>query len=155
MIFILALVIAGIVVAGCTSPPAPLPATTAPPTQAPPPATTVNVTGPLFTLKDFYIQGKYSFQNETDVRTEQIRVPNGQPWGIEFHVKTLSDDPQYCWFNMNVTNIDTGNSDTYGYGRTNGNTNDQYIPRYNGGVYKIEMTGNLVSINLNIGDRTP
>lgn len=154
VILILAFVIAGMIVAGCTSPPAPLPAATTLPTSTPVPVT-VNVTGPPFTLSNYYIKGNYSFQSETDVRTEQIRIPNGQPWGIEFHVKTLNDDPQYCWFNMNVTDINTGYSDTYGYGRTNGYVNDQYIPRYNGGVYKIEMTGNLVSVNLNIGNRIP
>lgn len=154
VLLILTLVIAGIIVAGCTSPSVPVPATTAPSTPTPTPSI-VNATGPPFTLKDYYIKGNYSFQSETDVRTEQFRVPSGQPWGIEFHVKTLNDDPQYCWFNMNVTNIDTGNSDTYGFGRTNGYVKDQYIPMYNGGVYEIEMTGNLVSVNMNIGDRTP
>ena len=156
VLMIFGLVFAGIIIAGCADTQAPSPAvTTAPTTIMITPTPSTNTTVPPFKLKEFYLQGKYSFQNESGIRTENIRVPNGQPWGIEFLVKPLNDDPQYCWFEMNVTNIDNGYSDTYGYGRTNGYDIDQYIPRYNGGAYKIEMQGNLVSINMNIGNRVP
>ena len=155
VIIIFALVVAGILIAGCTSTQAPPPATTLATTQTTVTPSSTGTTAPPFALKDYYLQGKYSFQSESEVRTEHIRVPNGQPWGIEFQVKTLNDDAQYCWFEMKVTNVDTGITDVYGYGRTNGYTNDQYIPRYNGGQYTIEMQGNLVMVNMNIGNRIP
>ena len=70
-------------------------------------------------MGDHYLQKSYSFQSENDVFTEQFRV-DSPSWGIEFTILPLNDDPQYCWFVMNVTNVDTGQSESYGYGRENG-----------------------------------
>ena len=67
---------------------------------------------------DHYLKKSYTFQSENDLVTEQFRVDNPS-WGIEFDVTPLNDNINYCWFVMTVTNLDTGNSDTYGYGREN------------------------------------
>ncbi len=105
-------------------------------------------------MGDHYLQKSYSFQSENDIFTEQFRV--GQPlWGIEFNVLPLSDDPQYCWFVMNVTNIDTGQSESYGYGRENGFELNHQIPMYTTGPYKIEMKGNRVKVDVNVAKRNP
>ena len=76
-------------------------------------------------------------------------------WGIEFVVHPLQDDVIFSWFEMNVTNMDTGQSDTYGYGRTNGFDLRHLIPKYNTGPYKIEMRGNLVKVDVNVAKRNP
>ena len=54
-------------------------------------------------------------------------IPHG---ALGFDVLPLNDDPQYCWFEMNVTNIDTQQSDIYGYGRDKGFEKHQQYPMY-------------------------
>ena len=57
-------------------------------------------------LGDHYLQKSYSFQSESDHYTEKFQVDNSS-WGIDFNILPLNDDPQYCWFRMNVTNVNT------------------------------------------------
>lgn len=151
----LALVIAGVLIAGCTQSPATAtpPATTVSAASAP--ATTAGqFSSVFFTLGDHYLQRSYSFQSETDTRTEQFRVDNAS-WGIDFSVLPLNDDLQYCWFEMTVTNIDNGKTETYGFGRTYPTELHQQIPMYVTGPYKIEMKGNRVKVDLTAAKRNP
>jgi len=148
---ILSLVIAGAFVAGCmgnqnAASPAPTPVATAPPTTAAP--------QPSFELGQKYLEKKYPFYSEKDVFTEQFRVTN-DPWGIEFDVNPTNVDPQYTWFEMKVTNMDTGQTETVGYGRTYSLEKHQLHPMYNGGPYKFEMRGDRVNVNVNIAKRNP
>jgi hypothetical protein len=148
---ILSLVIAGAFVAGCignqnAAAPAPAPVLT---TSSPVPIQTI-----YFTMGDHYLQKSYSFQSEKDIQTEQIRVDNPS-WGIEFTVTPLNENLQYCWFEMNVTNMDTGQTDTYGYGRENGFELNQRYAMHTTGPYTIEMKGNRVKMNVNIAKRNP
>lgn len=144
------LVIAGVVIAGCTqgttTPSAPVSTQAASVATAIPQAT--------FALGDHYLQKSYSFQSEKDVRTEQFRVDN-PAWGIDLVVLPLNDDPQYCWFEMTVTNIDNGQTDTYGFGRTFSYEKHQQFPMYVTGPYKIDMKGNLVKVDVTAAKRKP
>jgi hypothetical protein len=151
---ILALVIAGMMVAGCTQSPAapgvpPVPTTGSPSAVAP----TVE-SRPSFTLGDHYLQKSYSFQSEKDVVEEQFRVDN-PAWGISFDILPLNDNTQYCWFEMKVTNMDTGQTETYGYGRDNGYELNHLIPMYTTGPYKLEMKGNRVKVDVTAAKRNP
>jgi hypothetical protein len=154
MVIFLALIIAGVMIAGCTQAPAPAgtPVPTPLATPNPLPAATIPVPQPSFSLGDHYLQKSYSFQSEKDVVVEQVRVDNPS-WGIGFDVLPLNDDPQYCWFEMNVTNMDTQQSDTYGYGRDKGFEKYQQYPRYTTGPYKIEMKGNRVRVDVTVAKR--
>lgn len=147
------LVIAGVMIAGCATGTTSSPAATL---TAPDAASTSTPATPhaTFTLGDHYLQKSYSLQNEKDVRTEQFRVDN-PAWGIDFVVLPLNDDPQYCWFEMTVTNMDNGHTETYGFGRTFSYEKHQQIPMYTTGPYKIEMKGNLVKVDVTAAKRSP
>jgi hypothetical protein len=146
------LILAGVLIAGCTSTPAPVtPAPTAVPTT--PEAATV-VPQPSFSMSDHYLQKSYSLQSESDVRTEEFRVDNPS-WGIAFDILPLNDNLQYCWFELKVTNLDTGHSDTYGYGRENSFELHQRYPMYTTGPYKLEMKGNRVKVDVTAAKRIP
>jgi hypothetical protein len=151
VLLILGLIIAGVMVAGCQS--------TAP--QVTPSETVITTTEPTpspqpsFALGNHFLEKKYSFSSENDIYTEQFRVPAGQPWGVEFKVNPLNDDLQYCWFVLKLTNMDTGQTDTFGYGRENGFEKDQTHPMYGGGPYQVELRGNRVSVQVNIAERSP
>jgi hypothetical protein len=152
IVVILALVIAGIVVAGCTQIPAP--AATPTPTTVATTAVITPVPQPSFSMGDHYFQKSYSFQSEKDVVEEQFRVDNPS-WGIEFTVLPLNENTIYCWFEMKITNLDTGRSDTYGYGRDNGFELKHQIPMYTIGPYKLEMKGNRVKVDVTAAKRNP
>ena len=147
------LVIAGVLIAGCTQ------GTTTTQTSSPSgtqaasaaAAATPHVT---FSLGDHYLQKSYSFHDEKNPTTEQFRVDNPS-WGIDFVVLPLNDDPQYCWFEMTVTNMDNGQTETYGFGRTYGYEKHQQIPMYVTGPYKVEMKGNLVKVDVTAAKRNP
>lgn len=149
---ILTLIIAGVILAGCTgtqvSPVSPQ--ATA---EATPVATTV-APQPSFSMGDHYLQKSYSFHSEKDVVEEQFRVDN-PAWAIEFDVLPLNDNLQYCWFDLKVTNMDTGRTDTYGYGRDNGFELKHQIPMYNTGPYKLQLSGNRVKVDLTAAKRNP
>ncbi len=147
------LVIAGVLIAGCTqsqgtaASPAPAPAATAATAATAAPQ-------PSFSLGDHYLQKSYTFQSEKDQYTEQFRVDNPS-WGIDIDVLPLNTDPQYCWFQMTVTNMDTGHTDTFGYGRSFSNETHQQFPMYTTGPYKIDMTGTLVKVDVTAAKRNP
>ncbi len=152
---LLALIIAGVMIAGCTRElPDSAKLQTSPVTPNATQVLKVTVSQPSFSFGDHYLQKSYSFQSEKDVYVEQVRVDNPS-WGLVFDVLPLNDDPQYCWFEMNLTNIDTLQSDTYGYGRDNGFEKHQIYPMYNTGPYKIEMKGNRVKVDVTVAKRNP
>jgi hypothetical protein len=109
---------------------------------------------PSFSMSDHYLKKTYAFQSEKQIYIDEIRVDTAS-WGIEFDVLPLTDDVVYSWFEMNVTNTDTGQSDIYGYGRTNGFELKHLIPMYNTGPYKIEMRGNRVKVDVVVAKRNP
>lgn len=151
-----AIIIAGILVAGCTQSPASpaTPADTRTPEAAVPSTAAVVQQAGTFTLGDHYLRKSYSFQSETDTQSEQFRVDNAS-WGIDFSILPLNDDPQYCWFEMTVTNLDNGQKNTYGFGRTYGYVLHQQIPMYVMGPYQIDMKGNRVKVDLTAAKRNP
>jgi hypothetical protein len=152
LIFIFALAIS----AGCIqgllpgTTPAPTPIQTSEIAQTP----TIPLQKPSFSMSDHYLKKTYAFQSEKQIYTEEIRVDTVS-WGIEFDVLPLTDNVVYSWFEMNVTNTDTGQSDIYGYGRTNGFELKHLIPMYNTGPYKIEMRGNRVKVDVAVAKRNP
>ena len=150
---ILALVIAGVIIAGCTQSPA-VPTTTPVSNPVAAPVTPTVQARPSFAMGDHYLQKSYSFQNEKDVVIEPFRVDN-PAWGINFDVLPLNDDINYCWFEMKVTNLDNGQSQTYGYGRDNGFDLKHQIPMYTTGPYQLEMKGNRVKVDVTAAKRNP
>jgi hypothetical protein len=148
------LILAGVFFAGCTVTQAP-PAATPAPTAAPVTTTVVTATPqPSFSLGDHYLQRSYTFQSESDVYTEEFRVDNPS-WGIAFDILPLNDNLQYCWFELTVTNTDTGHSDTFGYGRDRSFELHQKFPMYTTGPYKITMKGNHVKADVTAAKRNP
>jgi hypothetical protein len=145
ILVILALVIGGVMLAGCTQSPS-APVASPVPTSAATPVVTTAEAKPSFTMGDHYLQKSYSFQSEKDLVEEQFRVDN-PAWGIEFDVLPLNDNTIYCWFEMKVTNMDTG--------RANGFDLKNQIPMYTTGPYKLEMTGNRVKVDVSAAKRNP
>jgi hypothetical protein len=147
------LILAAALIAGCTQTPAPV----ATPVPTPVATPTVATTTPkaTFSLAQEYLHKKYSFTSEKDsFPPEQFRVTN-DPWAIDFTVNPMNADPQYTWFEITATNIDTGHSETFGYGRTYPLDKHQQYPMYNEGPYKFEMKGNRVSVDVVIAKRNP
>jgi hypothetical protein len=149
---IVALIIAGVIIAGCTGNQNP-PAAPVPTAAAPAPVSSTSQQ-PVFPLGPEYLHKKFSVTSEKDVYTEQFRVTN-DPWGIDFTVIPTNTDPQYTWFEMKVTNMDTGHTETIGYGRTYSLDKHQQFPMYNEGPYKFELRGNRVSADVIIAKRNP
>jgi hypothetical protein len=112
------------------------------------------LTQPTLAIGDHYLQKSYPFYSESDQFTEQFRIDNPS-WAVMFTVLPLNDDPQYCWFEMTVTNLDSQKSQTYGFGRTYPYTTYQQYPMYTPGLYKIQMKGNLVKVDLDVAKRLP
>ncbi len=145
------LVAAAAVVCGCTQNAAP---------AATPVPTDVQVAEPTaepvaaIALGEEYFHKKYSFQSENDVFTDQFRVTN-DPWAVDFVVNPMHTDPQYTWFEVTVTNMDTGRTETFGYGRTHPLDLHQQHPMYNAGPYKFEFRGNRVSVDVTVAKRNP
>jgi hypothetical protein len=156
IIIFLILIFALAISAGCIqgllpgTTPEPTPVQTSEIAQTP----TIPLPKPSFSMSDHYLKKTYAFQSEKQIYTEEIRVDTVS-WGIEFDVLPLTDNVVYSWFEMNVTNTDTGQSDIYGYGRTNGFELKHLIPMYNTGPYKIEMRGNRVKVDVAVAKRNP
>jgi hypothetical protein len=153
---ILTFLFAGAISAGCIqglvpgTTPSTAPEQTSVVTQNP----SIPLPKPSFSMGDHYLKKTYAFQSEKQIYTEEIRVDTVS-WGIEFDVLPLTDNVVYSWFEMNVTNTDTGQTDIYGYGRTNGFELKHLIPMYNTGPYKIEMRGNRVKVDVAVAKRNP
>jgi len=149
------LILAGVLFAGCTT--TKVPVVTPAPTAIP--VMTMVVTTapqPVFTLGDSYVNkpNGYTFNTERDVITEEFRVDTTS-WGIYFKVKPLNENLQSCWFTMNVTDLDTGRTETFGYGGLHSFELEQTIPMYGDGPYKITMTGNSVKVWMKAAKRMP
>jgi hypothetical protein len=155
---VLVLVIVVALAAGCSGSQAPAAATTVAPAPAEPaagsPAAAAATPQPSFSLGDHYLQKSYSFQTGKDAQSEQFRV-DSPAWGIDIVVLPLNDDQQKCWFALTVTNMDTGKTETYGYGGSYSYEKHQQFPMYVAGPYKIEMTGNLVKVDVTAAKRNP
>jgi len=143
------LLLIGVLAAGCTGSQSPPASPSVPVSVSPPPLPTQTAS---ITMGDHYLQKSYSFQGENDVRTEQFRV-SSPSWGIQFTVVPLNENIQYCWFEMKVTNMDTGREDTYGYGRDKGFERKQVYPMYITGPYTIVMKGNRVKVDVDVAQR--
>ena len=152
----LALIFVGVISAGCIqglipgATPAPPPVQASEVTKTP----TIPLPQPSFSMGDHYLKKTYAFTSEKQIYIEEIRVDTPS-WGIEFDVLPLTDNVIYSWFEMNVTNTDTGQTDIYGYGRTNGFELKHLIPMYTTGPYKIEMRGNRVKVDVAMAKRNP
>ena len=141
--------------AGCTQvPPLATPVPTPSQTTVAIPNTTIPTPQSSFSLGDHYLEKSYSFQNEKDVYIEQVRVDNAS-WGIGFDVLPLTPNVTDTWFTMNVTNRDSGQSYTYGFGRTNSFELHHLIPMYTPGPYEVEMKGYLVKVDVVLAKRNP
>ncbi len=113
---------------------------------------TVTEAQPTLSLGDQYLYKSYSFSNQSEMITEQIRIADPS-WAIVYTVLPLSDNPQNCWFAMTVTNLDTQKNQTFTWTYIN-DTYQQY-PMYTTGPYQIVMTGNLVNVKLDVAKRLP
>jgi hypothetical protein len=156
VVAILTLIFAGVVIAGCiqgitpdTSSPGGTQETSVI-TETP----KIPVPQPSFSMGNHYLKKSYSFQSDKDVFFEDVRVDNAS-WGIGFDVLPLTDDVIYSWFEMKVTNVKTNKTETYGYGRTYGFELKRLIPMYNAGLYKFEMSGNRVKVDVTVAKRNP
>ncbi|MCK9590683.1 MAG: hypothetical protein M0Q91_01555 [Methanoregula sp.] len=114
----------------------------------------IPVLQPSFSMGHLYLQKSYTFGSEKDFFIEDIRVDNPS-WGIGFNVLPLTDNVIYSWFEMKVTSVNTNQTETFGYGRTNGFELKHLIPMYNTGLYKIEMRGNRVKVDVTVAKRNP
>jgi hypothetical protein len=156
VVIILMLIFAGAIIAGCIQDFTPgstqeqTPVQTSEITETP----KIPVPQPSFSMGNHYLKKSYSFQSEKDIFIEEVRVDNAS-WGIGFDVLPLTDNVIYSWFEMKITNVYTNQTDTYGYGRTNGFELKHLIPMYNTGLYKIEMKGNRVKVDVTVAKRNP
>jgi predicted small secreted protein len=156
VVVILLLIFAGAVIAGCIDGFTPDtnslggPQETSAITDTP----KIPVPQPSFSMGSHYLKKSYSFQSEKDVFVEEVRVDNAS-WGIGFDVLSLTDDVIYSWFEMKITNVYTNQTEMYGYGRTNGFELKRLIPMYNTGLYKFEMRGNRVKVDVTVAKRNP
>jgi len=98
--------------------------------------------------------GEAAPADENDVFSEEVRIDNAS-WGIGLDVLPLTDNVVYSWFEMKVTNVYNNQTETYGYGRTNGFELKRLIPMYNTGLYKFEFTGNRVKVDVTVAKRNP
>jgi hypothetical protein len=156
ILFIFTLIVTLAICAGCTQgPPLATPGPTIEQTMVT--ATLITIVPPpqpSFSLGDHYLKKSFSFQSEKDVYVEQVRVDNAS-WGIGFDILPLTDIITDTWFTMKVTNRDTGQSETYGYGRSNGFELHHLIPMYTPGPYEVEMKGDRVKVDVILAKRNP
>jgi hypothetical protein len=154
------LILAGVIIAGCSTtqvPPAtptPVPST---PTVAPVTTTAVTpASHPSFSLGDRYLEdpGGYQLLTEKDTVVKEFRV-DSTAWGIYFKIIPLNDNLQYCWFTVDMTNMNTNQTETFGYGRNLSHELEQWVPMYKDGPYRFTITGNNVKVYLTAAKRLP
>jgi hypothetical protein len=153
---LLALILAGSLLAGCTQNPLPsvIPASTAPASTTPPAATTT--LQPSFTLGDIYLNDPYGYVFDgTTMVIERSFIVDSPSWGILLKVTPRNGDPTSGWFTMNVTNTNTQKTDLFGYGGNFSLSQEQLIPMYNMGPYKITMKGSGVKVFVTVAKRKP
>ena len=154
VVTILTLIFTAALLTGCVQVPVTTPSQTPLQTSEITETPKVPVPQPSFSLGNHYLKKSYSFQSEKDIFIEEFRVDDAS-WGIGFDVLPLTDNVIYSWFEMKVTNMYTNQTDTYGYGRTNGFELKHLIPMYNTGLYRIEMSGNRVKVDVTVAKRNP
>jgi hypothetical protein len=154
VVTILMLIFAAAILTGCVQVPVTTPLQTPVQTSEITETPKVPVPQPSFSMGNHYLKKSYSFQSEKDIFIEEFRVDDAS-WGIGFDVLPLTDNVIYSWFEMKVTNLYTNQTDTYGYGRTNGFELRHLIPMYNTGLYRIEMSGNRVKVDVTVAKRNP
>ena len=150
-----ALVILGVLLAGCSE--SPLPTITQPTTAVTTTPTANPGTRPSFTLGDIYFNNPYGtlFRNETTV-VEQSFIVNDPSWGIDLKVIPANNESiNNSWFTIDVINTNTKKTDSFGYGRNFSFSEEQMIPMYNQGPYKITMKGNQVKVWVTVAKRNP
>lgn len=148
------LVFAVAIIAGCTQSTAPA-VPPAQPTAQPQQAVTA-APQTTFTLGDHFFDKKYSWQDGNDVYTEQFIVPQGQPWGVKYDITPLNDDPQKCWYEVTISNVDNPSQKyTFGYARSYPSDKSQLHAVYGYGSYKVEMKGNYVKVDMTAAKRNP
>lgn len=151
------LILAGVLFSGCTGTQTP-PSPTTGPTTVPviPPVTAADTPRPVFTFGAHYLEdpGGYRLLTKNDTVVKEFRV-DSPSWGIYFKVQPLNDDLQTCWFIVDVTNIDTGYTESYGYGREQPTSLEQWVPMYKAGPYKLTLYGNNVKVWLTAAKRLP
>jgi hypothetical protein len=145
------LVLAAALIAGCTQSPAP--AATPVPTAAQPQSAVTAEPQTSFTLGDHFFDKKYSWQGGNEAYTEQFVVPQSQPWGIKYDITALNNDPSKCWYEVTITNVDTNQAQSFGYGRSYPSEKSQIHPVYGYGSYKVEMKGNYVKVDMTAAKR--
>jgi hypothetical protein len=154
------LILAGVLIAGCSTtqvPPVTSPPATSVPTVAPVTTTAVTVSPhPSFSLGDRYLEdpGGYQLLTENDTVVKEFRV-DSTAWGIYFKIIPLNDNLQFCWFTVEVTNKDTNQTESFGYGRNLSREPEQWIPMYKDGPYRFTLTGNNVKVYLTAAKRLP
>ncbi|MDO9326079.1 MAG: hypothetical protein Q7T80_14105 [Methanoregula sp.] len=159
VLILLALLIAGVMVAGCTQSPA-VPVAVPTPTAAvaAPAVTATSVQQPSFTLGQAYLNdpGGYQLLTEKDTVVKEFRV-DSDTWGVYFKILPLNENLEYCWFTMDVIDVNTNKSaiDSTGYGRSHSLEKEQWIPMYKQGPYKLIMKGNNVKVWVTAGKRNP
>ncbi|MFA4877099.1 MAG: hypothetical protein WC586_06765 [Methanoregula sp.] len=150
-----ALVILGVLLAGCTQSPLPTVTPSVTPVTTTIPANPA--ARPSFTLGDIYFNNPYGtlFRNETTV-VEQSFIVDDPSWGIDLKViPTNNESVKNSWFVIDVTNTNTKRTDSFGYGRNFSFIDQQMIPMYNQGPYKITMKGNQVKVWVTVAKRNP
>jgi hypothetical protein len=147
------LVLAAAFFAGCTQTAAPT--ATPVPTAAPTQTAVTTASLPAFTLGDSFFAKKYSWQDGAEVYTEQFMVPEGQPWGVKYDITPLNDDPQKCWYEVTVSDVNNpSHTQSFGYNRGSySNEKSQIHPVYGHGSFKIEMKGNYVKVDMTAAKR--
>jgi hypothetical protein len=150
------LVLAGVLIAGCTTTPAPTAVTPEPTTVPATPVVQTTSSQPVFTLGSHYLEdpGGYLLLTDNDTIVKEFRV-DSTSWGIYFKVLPLNDNLQYCWFEVDVTNVDMGTTERFGYGRERSLELEQWIPMYREGPYRLTMRGNNVKVWLTAAKRNP
>ena len=107
---------------------------------------------PTLSLGDHYLHNSYTFGNQSSTITENVRIADPS-WAVEYTILPLSDNQKDCWFSMTITNLDSGKNQSFSWTYLN-ETYQQY-PMYTTGPYRIEMTGSLIRVNLDIAKRLP
>ncbi|NMB77721.1 MAG: hypothetical protein GYA23_01340, partial [Methanomicrobiales archaeon] len=127
-------------------------------TQAPgaaPASTTAASSQPSFVMGDHYLETQYKFNSPTDVYSEQFMV-DASSWAIKFDVSPKSDTLEKCWFQLDVYDMNSGKVASYTYsGKDAPDKKVQQYAMYKPGSYKIDMKGNLVTVDVLVAKRNP
>ena len=147
------LVIGAVIIAGCTQSTTPVAPATVQATPAPQAAITAEPKA-TFSIGQEYLHKKYSFSGSNTYPPETLRI-DSDSWAVDYLMNPTSTDSQATWFEITVTDVNSGKSEKFGYGRTYPLDKHQQYPLYKSGSYQVEMKGNLVSVDVTIAKRNP